>query len=105
MTKFLKYQYSARRKVPEKSVLFLEYPNFLKTQKKQKNPVPKIQMDVFSRFYRTPTCDGHRHTESHRAIALVLALAQRCTGKINRVAEGASAKGASRFVAEGVSSE
>jgi len=62
-------------------------------------------MDLFSRFYRTPTCDGHRHTDCHRAIALVLALAQRCTGKINRVAEGASAKGASRFVAEGVSSE
>ena len=41
MTKFLKYRYSAWRKVPEKSVLFLKYPNFLKTPKKQKKPCAK----------------------------------------------------------------
>ena len=29
----------------------------------------KNQLDVFNRFDRTPTCDRHRRTDGHRAIA------------------------------------
>ena len=66
-------------------VYFWSYPNFLITQCRigqSKSPCQKNQLNPFSHFSRTPTCDRHRHTD-RQTHSIYRASIESCSKNVN----------------------